>query len=122
MVHKVWAAIRGLALFPALRERDGVGGGGRRGGGYGSGERGGGRGGGGRRRGESGGGVGASGESVLAAGVYPGGGAGGMIDVVGATLGSEATFPVGREVGVWLGDGGHRLSGRVGEGKRVGRG
>ena len=51
----------------------------------------------------------------------PGGGAGCVIDVVRATLRGEASFPVGRDVGLWLGDGGHGLSGKIRERERMGR-
>ena len=51
----------------------------------------------------------------------PGGCADGVVDVVGAALGGEASFPVGGEVGLWLGKGGHGLSGEGGEGEGVGR-
>lgn len=47
----------------------------------------------------------------------PGGGAGGVIDVVRAALGSKPSFPVGGDVGLWLGKGGHGRSGRIGERK-----
>ena len=51
----------------------------------------------------------------------PGGGAGGVIDVVGASFRGETSFPVGGKVGLWLAEGGHGLSGRVWKRKGVGR-
>ena len=51
----------------------------------------------------------------------PGCSAGGVIDVVGATLRGEAPFPVGGDVGLWLGRGGHGLSGRIWKRKGMSR-